>query len=157
MMMTSSQFGLDDMEALLWGPSSPMADAMGSALFHSDQEEQPERGRSPGSEGGASLASFSSSPSSLSSPPPFYSPPPSPPALLLHGDKAGTESDLLPLPWLAHPDQLGRTQTVANDSKGDYCLHSYLQSNVCIQKCYSCDCYITDAFFYTSNEHRPLH
>ncbi|XP_029913270.1 activating transcription factor 4b [Myripristis murdjan] len=119
MMMTSSQFGLDDMEALLWGPSSPMADAMGSVLFHSDQEEQPERGRSPGSEGGASLASLSSSPSSLSSPPPFYSPPPSPPALLLHGDKAGTESDLLPLPWLAHPDQLGRTQTVANDSKED--------------------------------------
>ncbi|KAG7239396.1 hypothetical protein INR49_029162 [Caranx melampygus] len=29
----------EDMEALLWGPSSPMADAMDSLIFHPDQEE----------------------------------------------------------------------------------------------------------------------
>ncbi|XP_071754586.1 activating transcription factor 4b [Centroberyx gerrardi] len=119
MMMTSSQFGLEDMEALLWGPSSPMADAMGSVLFHPDQEELHGRGGTSGSEGGASptLSFSSSSPSSSSSPPPFYSPPPSPPALLLQGDKAGSELDMLSLPWLAHPDQLGRTQTVADVGK----------------------------------------
>uniref|UniRef100_A0A3B4WPY4 Cyclic AMP-dependent transcription factor ATF-4-like n=1 Tax=Seriola lalandi dorsalis TaxID=1841481 RepID=A0A3B4WPY4_SERLL len=44
MMMTNSQFGLEDMEALLWGPSSPMADPMGSLQFHPDQEEHQEGG-----------------------------------------------------------------------------------------------------------------
>ncbi|XP_029997024.1 activating transcription factor 4b [Sphaeramia orbicularis] len=115
MMMTNSQFGLEDMEALLWGPSSPMADPMGSMIFHPDQEEQ---------HGGASLEGgtsplTSSSLSSSSSPPPFYSPPPSPPAVLIRGDKVGPESDLLSLPWLDHPGQLRCSQTVADDGKED--------------------------------------
>ncbi|KAM3864330.1 activating transcription factor 4b [Diretmus argenteus] len=108
MMMTSSQFGLEDMEALLWGPSSPMADPMGSPCFHPDREEQREGGGSSGVEGGTTP--LSSSPPSTSSSPPFYSPPPSPPAL-------GVKSDLLSLPWLALPDQPGRAQTVAGDIK----------------------------------------
>ncbi|XP_070704207.1 activating transcription factor 4b [Pempheris klunzingeri] len=117
MMMTNSQFGLEDMEALLLGPSSPMVDGMGFLSFHPDQEEQQEGG-------GTSLVGdtspvsplTSSSLSSSSSPPPFYSPPPSPPAVLL-GDKSGTECDLLSLPWLGHPDQL--RQAVSDDSKED--------------------------------------
>ncbi|KAG7239452.1 hypothetical protein INR49_028923, partial [Caranx melampygus] len=59
----------------------------------------------------------SSSLSSSSSPPPFYSPPPSPPAVLLHEDKAGTESDLLCLPWVSHPDQLRCNEIVSGDRK----------------------------------------
>uniref|UniRef100_G3NZN8 Cyclic AMP-dependent transcription factor ATF-4 n=1 Tax=Gasterosteus aculeatus TaxID=69293 RepID=G3NZN8_GASAC len=39
-MTTNSQFGLEDMEALLWGPSSPMVDAMGFLTSRPDQEEQ---------------------------------------------------------------------------------------------------------------------
>lgn len=117
-MMTNSQFGLEDMEALLWGPSSPMADAMDSLLFHPDQEEHQEGGGTS-QEGDTSPASplTSSSLSSSSSPPPFYSPPPSPPAVLLHGDKAGTESDLLCLPWVGHPDQLRCSEIVSGDRK----------------------------------------
>ncbi|XP_071330338.1 activating transcription factor 4b [Trachinotus anak] len=117
MMMTNSQFGLEDMEALLWGPSSPMADAIGS-LFHPDREEHQEGGGTS-REGDTSPASplTSSSLSSSSSPPPFYSPPPSPPAALLHADKAGNESDLLSLPWLGHPAQLRCSQTVSDDRK----------------------------------------
>lgn len=111
MMMTSSQFGLEDMEALLWGPSSPMADPMGFPFVHPDQEEQ--RGENS-FEGNASPASpLNSSLSSSSSPPPFYSPPHSPPADL-HGDKA--RSDLLSIPWLDHPGHL-RSHTVSDDSK----------------------------------------
>lgn len=119
MMMTNSQFGLEDMEALLWGPSSPMADAMGSLPFHPDQEEQVGSGAS--SEGGTLPASpLTSSSLSSSSSPPFYSPPPSPPALL-QGDKAGTELDLLPRPSLAHPGQRGCIQRVSDNGKGsDY-------------------------------------
>lgn len=122
MMMTNSQFGLEDMEALLWGPSSPMADAVDSLLFHPDREEQHEGGGTS-MEGTTSPVSplTSSSLSSSSSPPPFYSPPPSPPANLLHGDKAGTESDLLSLPWLGHPGQLRCTQTVSDYGKGNDC------------------------------------
>ncbi|XP_070779800.1 activating transcription factor 4b [Enoplosus armatus] len=117
MMMTNSLFGLEDMEALLLGPSSPMADAMDFLSFHPDQEQQ-EGGR-PSSEGDTSPASPLTSPSlsSSSSPPPFYSPPPSPPAVLLRGDKAGTECDLLSLPWLGHPGQL--RPTVSSDGKED--------------------------------------
>lgn len=117
MTMTSSQFGLDDMEALLWEPSSPTADAAGSIFFHSDLEEQQEGGGFS-LEGDTSPASplTSSSLSSSSSPPPFYSPPPSPPAVLLHGDKAGTESDLA-LPLLDHPGQLRRSQMISDYSK----------------------------------------
>ncbi|XP_060945745.1 activating transcription factor 4b [Limanda limanda] len=116
MTMTSSQFGLEDMEALLWGPSSPTADAMGSLFYHPDQEENQEGGgTSP--EGGTSPVSPLTS-LSLPSPPNFYSPPPSPPAVLLHGDKAGNESALLSLPWLEHPDQLG-CQMISDDRKED--------------------------------------
>lgn len=118
MTMTSSQFGLDDMEALLWGPSSPMADPMGSLLLHPEQEEQRPGGGASASEGGASPDSSLSSSltSSSSSPPPFYSPSPSPPTPLLHGDKAGPESDMLSFAWLAHPDQLGRSQAGMDDN-----------------------------------------
>ncbi|XP_034449603.1 activating transcription factor 4b [Hippoglossus hippoglossus] len=116
MTMTNSQFGLEDMEALLWGPSSPTADAMGSLFFHPDQEENQEGGgNSP--EGDTSPVSPLTS-LSLPSPPNFYSPPSSPPAVLLHGDKAGNESALLSLPWLEHPDQLG-CQTISDDRKED--------------------------------------
>ncbi|XP_040918634.1 activating transcription factor 4b [Toxotes jaculatrix] len=120
MMMTNSQFGLEDMEDLLWGPSSPMADPMGSLFFHPDQEEYQEGGGTS-LEGDTSPVSplTSSSLSSSSSPPPFYSPPPSPPAVLLHGDKAGSESDLLSLPWLGQRGQLRCGQTVSDDKKED--------------------------------------
>nr|AFV39798.1 cyclic-AMP response element-binding protein 2 [Sparus aurata] len=118
MMMTSSQFGLEDMEALLWGPSSPMADAVDFLSVRPDQEEKQEGG-GISLEGDTSPASplASSSLSSSSSPPPFYSPPPSPPAVLLQGDKVGTESELLSLPWLDHPGQL--RQAVSADNKED--------------------------------------
>lgn len=118
MMMTSSQFGLEDMEALLWGPSSPMADAVDFLSVRPDQEEKQEGG-GISFEGDTSPASplTSSSLSSSSSPPPFYSPPPSPPAVLLQGDKVGTESELLSLPWLDHPGQL--RQAVSADNKED--------------------------------------
>ncbi|XP_053300349.1 activating transcription factor 4b [Pleuronectes platessa] len=116
MTMTSSQFGLEDMEALLWGPSSPTADAMGSLFYHPDQEENQEGGgTSP--EGDTSPVSPLTS-LSLPSPPNFYSPPSSPPAVLLHGDKAGNESALLSLPWLEHPDQLG-CQMISDDRRED--------------------------------------
>uniref|UniRef100_A0A3P8VBD7 Cyclic AMP-dependent transcription factor ATF-4 n=1 Tax=Cynoglossus semilaevis TaxID=244447 RepID=A0A3P8VBD7_CYNSE len=118
-MMTSSQFGLEDMEALLWGPSSPMADNMGSLFYNPDQEHQEGEGAS--AEGGGSPASplTSSSLSSSSSPPPFYSPPPSPPAVSFHEDKAGDGSDLPPLHWLGHPDQLRSDHSVSDDRNED--------------------------------------
>lgn len=116
--MTNSLFGLEDMEVLLLGPSSPMVDDMGFLSFHPDQEEQ-QKGGGTSLEGDTSPVSplTSSSLSSSSSPPPFYSPPASPPAVVLRGDKAGTESDLLSLPWMGHPGQL--RQTVSDDSKGN--------------------------------------
>ncbi|XP_073350554.1 activating transcription factor 4b [Pagrus major] len=116
MMMTSSQFGLEDMEALLWGPSSPMADAVDFQSVRPDREEKQEGG-GISLEGDTSPVSplTSSSLSSSSSPPPFYSPPPSPPAVLLQGDKVGTESDMLP--WMGHPGQL--RQAVSDDNKED--------------------------------------
>uniref|UniRef100_UPI0037E7CB0D activating transcription factor 4b n=1 Tax=Semicossyphus pulcher TaxID=241346 RepID=UPI0037E7CB0D len=119
MMMTNSQFGLEDMEALLWGPSSPMADPMDLLSFRPDQEEEHQKGGGTSLEGDTSPVSplASSSLSSSSSPPPFYSPPASPPAVLLPGDKAGTESDLLSLPWLGETGQL--RQSVSDDSKED--------------------------------------
>ncbi|XP_029946502.1 activating transcription factor 4b isoform X2 [Salarias fasciatus] len=118
MMMTSSQFGLEDMEAILWGPSSPMADAVDSLMFHPDTEDKQ-------SVGGTSLEGDtapvsplpSSSLSSSSSPPPFYSPPPSPPATLLHGDKVGPEPDLLSLSWFSDPGQLRSSQTLSGDGR----------------------------------------
>ncbi|CAJ1075946.1 activating transcription factor 4b [Xyrichtys novacula] len=118
MMMTNSQFGLEDMEALLWEPSSPMADHMDLMSFRPDEEEQ-QKGGGLSLEGDTSPVSplASSSPSSSSSPPPFYSPPPSPLAALLPGDKAGAESDLLSLPWLGDPSQL--RQSVSDDGKED--------------------------------------
>lgn len=118
-MMTDSQFGLDDMEALLWGPSSRTADAVASLFYHSDQEE-PQEGGGASLEGDASPASplASSSLSSSSSPPPFYSPPASPLAVLC-GDKAGAEPDLLSLPMLGHPGQLRSSQMILDYSKGN--------------------------------------
>lgn len=95
-----------------------MADAMSFLTSRPDQEEQ-QKGGGTSLEGDASPASpltSSSLSSSSSSPPPFYSPPPSPPAVL-HGDKAGMESDLLSLPWLGHPGHLRRA--VSDDSKED--------------------------------------
>ncbi|KAM6904632.1 activating transcription factor 4b [Xenentodon cancila] len=116
MMTTSSQFGLEDMEALLWEPSSPMADVMDSMFTHPDKDGQQEGGgTSPAGEASPSSPFISSSLSSSSSPPPFYSPPSSPPAVLLHGDKA--ESDLLPLPWLDLPGQLRCSQTLSDESR----------------------------------------
>lgn len=120
-MMTSSQFGLEDMEALLWGPSSPMADVMDSMFAHPDKDRQREGGGTS-SEGETSpLSPFASSSLSSSSSPPFYSPPSSPPAILLHGDKAGTESDLISFPWLDHPGQLRCSQTLSDESGGSEC------------------------------------
>lgn len=118
MMTTNSQFGLEDMEALLWGPSSPMVDAMGFLTSRPDQEEQ-QNGGGTSLEGDTSSLSplTTSSLSSSSSPAPFYSPPPSPPAVLLQGDKAGLQSDLLSLPWLGHPSQL--RPAVSDDTKGN--------------------------------------
>lgn len=117
MMMTNSQFGLEGMEVLLRGPTSPMADALDLLSDDPDREELQEGGE-------ASLEWHSSpvSPLSCSStnsrlcPPNLYSPPPSPPTVLLHGDKVGTESDLLSLHSLGHPGQL--RQTVSDDSEG---------------------------------------
>lgn len=96
-----------------------MADPVGSLLFHPDQEDQ-HKGGGASSEGAMSPESplSSSSLSSSSSPPSFYSPPQSPPALLLDGDKAGMESDLLS-PWLGLPGQLRIAQTVSDDGRDD--------------------------------------
>ncbi|KAM4716473.1 activating transcription factor 4b [Anableps anableps] len=117
MTMTSSQFGLEDMEALLWGPSSPMVDAMDPLFLHPDKDGQREGGE--GLLAGHTSPLASSVLSSSSSPPPFYSPPPSPPAFNLGEDKAGTESDLLPLSWLDPPVQPRSSQMVSGDSKDD--------------------------------------
>lgn len=101
--MMRSQFGLDDMEALLKGPSSLMADPMGSLRHHEVTLL----------EGGASPLSSSSS----SSPLLLLSPPPTPPSLLLQEEKA--EADLLSFPWLS-ADQLGHTHHIgADDEKGE--------------------------------------
>lgn len=118
MTMTSSLFGLEDMEALLWGPSSPMVDAMDPPFLHPDKDAQQEGGE--GSLPGNTSPLASSVLSSSSSPPPFYSPPPSPPAVGLGGDKAGTESDLLPpLSWLEQPVQARSSQMISGDGKDD--------------------------------------
>ena len=111
--MMSSQFGLDDMEALLWGPSALMADPRG-ARRHQDEVAAIEGGASP-------LSSSSSSPLLLS-------PPPTPPSLLLQEEKA--EADLLSFPWLS-ADQLGHTHHIgADDGKGED--HNILSpSHVC--------------------------
>ncbi|KAI9526391.1 hypothetical protein NQZ68_034096 [Dissostichus eleginoides] len=121
-MMTNSLFGLEDMEALLWAPSSPMADLITFPSSRPDLKDQHEGG----GRGGTSLVGdtspvsplTSSSLSTSSSPPPFYSPPPSPSSLLLQGDKDGMESDLLSLPWLGHTGHL-RQNSVSDDIKED--------------------------------------
>ncbi|KAJ3600500.1 hypothetical protein NHX12_031481 [Muraenolepis orangiensis] len=64
MMMTDSQFGLGDMEALLWGPSSPTADPPGSLHPHSDPAAEPHGPEGPLSFFASSLPSSSSSSSS---------------------------------------------------------------------------------------------
>ncbi|XP_024245763.1 cyclic AMP-dependent transcription factor ATF-4 isoform X1 [Oncorhynchus tshawytscha] len=97
MTMMSSQFGLDDMEAILWGPSSLMADPMGSLLHHDE----------------VTLIEEGASPLSSSSPILLLSPPPSPPSLLLQEEKA--EVDLLSFPWLSD-DELGHTHHIAADN-----------------------------------------
>ncbi|XP_073689615.1 activating transcription factor 4b [Garra rufa] len=75
MSLMSSRFGPDDMEVLLWDPSSPMADPLGSFL-DKDEEVLPLGGaESP-------LSSFSSSPL------PSLSPPCTPPSTQ-RGEKAG--------------------------------------------------------------------
>lgn len=130
-MMTSSQFGLADMEALFW-PSSPTADVMDSPSIHPDDDVQREGGECS-LRGHAFPASplASLSPSLSSSPPPFYSPPPSPPSVL-HGDKARTESDLLPLSWLDHPGLLRCSQTPSGDGNScNYRFFSNTNDNLC--------------------------
>ncbi|XP_067316277.1 activating transcription factor 4b [Pseudorasbora parva] len=83
MSLMSSRFGQDDMEVLLWDPSSPMADPLGSFL-DKDEEVLPLGGaESP-------LSSFSSSPL------PSLSPPCTPPSTQ-RGEKAGL--DQLSLSW----------------------------------------------------------
>ncbi|XP_026063454.1 cyclic AMP-dependent transcription factor ATF-4-like [Carassius auratus] len=85
MSLMSSRFGPDDMEALLWDPSSPMADPLGSFL-DKDEEVLTLRGtESP-------LSSFSSSPL------PSLSPPCTPPSLQ-RGEKAGLNP--LSLSWFS--------------------------------------------------------
>lgn len=128
-MMTNSQFGLEDMEVLLWGPSSPMVDAMDFLSICPDQEEL-QKGGGTSLEGDTSLVSplTYSLPSSSSSPSTFYSPPPSPPAVLLHGDKVGPESDLLSLPSLGYPGQLRRT--VSDEGKGNDSKMSLSKSRI---------------------------
>lgn len=117
MMMTSSQFGLEDMEDLLWWSSFPMADAMDFLTDYPHQQELQEGGRASPERDTPPVSPLNSlSPSFTSSPPPFYSPSPSPPAVLLHEDKVGTESDLLSLPSLGCPGQL--RQVALDDENG---------------------------------------
>ncbi|XP_077414792.1 activating transcription factor 4b [Vanacampus margaritifer] len=118
MMTTSSLFGLEDMEALLWEPSSPMADAVGSVAFHPDQGDHRKGGPTSGDGVTSPMSPFNSSfLSSSSSPPSLYSPPRSPPAV--PQGKIGISSDPLPFPWLVQSGQLRDTEVVSTDSKDD--------------------------------------
>ncbi|XP_037111880.1 activating transcription factor 4b [Syngnathus acus] len=118
MMMTNSLFGLEDMEALLWKPSSPMADAVGSAAFHPDREDHHKGGRTSVDGVASPVSPFNSSfLSSSSSPLPFYSPPRSPPAVLQ--GKTEFSSDPLQFPWSDQSEQLRDTEVVSADSKDD--------------------------------------
>lgn len=113
MMMTNSQFGLEDMEDLLWEPSSPMADTVDFLTDYSDQQEPQEGGRASPEWDTPPVSPLNSlSPPSSSSTPPFYSPP----AVLFYGDKVGTESDWLSLPSAGRPGQL--RQVALDDRKG---------------------------------------
>ncbi|XP_061703449.1 activating transcription factor 4b [Syngnathoides biaculeatus] len=116
MMMTNSLFGLEDMEDLLWGPSSPMADAVGSVAFHPEQEDH-RKGGQPSVDGiAASVSPFNSSfLSSSSSPPPFYSPRHSPPTVLQ--EKTGISSDPFPFPFSVQTGQLRDFEAVSADGK----------------------------------------
>lgn len=127
MMVTSSRFGLEDMEDLLWGPSSPMADAVDFPSVHPDQQKLEEGGRASPEQDTPPVSPLNSlSPPSSSSPPPFFSPPPSPTALLFHEDKVGTESDLLSLSSIGRLGQL--RQVALDDNKG-------IHLSIKIQKC----------------------
>ncbi|XP_053708205.1 activating transcription factor 4b [Synchiropus splendidus] len=117
MMMTSSQFGLEDMEDLLLGPSSPMADPLGSLLFHPDLEEHHKSGGGSTSMEGLTspLSPLTASSPSSSPSPPFYSPPQSP-STALHGGKAHVGA--LSVPWSEHPGQAS-SGVAAGDAYGD--------------------------------------
>lgn len=117
MTMTNSQFGLEDMEDLLWGPSSPMADAVDFLSVYPDQQELEEGGSASPEQDTPPVSPLNSlSPSSSSSPLPFYSAAPSPAAVLFYEDKVGTESDLLSLSSIGRLGQLG--QAALDDKKG---------------------------------------
>ncbi|CAG02536.1 unnamed protein product [Tetraodon nigroviridis] len=120
MTMTNSQFGLEGMEDLLWGPSFPMADAVDFLSVYVDQQELEEGGKASPEQDTPPVSPHSSllSPSSSCSPPPFYSPPPSPTAVLFCEDKAGTESDLLSFSSIGRLGQLRRL--AFDDKKGIY-------------------------------------
>ncbi|XP_077396216.1 activating transcription factor 4b [Festucalex cinctus] len=115
MMMTSSLFGLEDMEALLWEPSSPMADAVGSAAFHPDQEDHRKGGQTSVDGVTSPMSPFNSSFLSSSSPRSLYSPPRSPPTV--PQEKTGISSYFLPFPLLAQSEQLRDAELVSTDSK----------------------------------------
>ncbi|XP_052398633.1 cyclic AMP-dependent transcription factor ATF-4 [Carassius gibelio] len=102
MSLMSSRFGPDDMEVLLWDPSSPMADPLGSFL-DKDEEVLPLGGaKSP-------LSSFSSSPlSSLS--------PPCTPPFPQRGEKAGQNQ--MSLSWF--PSDELCLDKVGTDSGNDH-------------------------------------
>lgn len=120
MTMTNSQFGLEDMEDLLWGPSSPMADAVNYLSVHPDQQELEEGGRASPEQDTPPVSPLDSlsPPSSSSSPPPFYSSPPSPTDVFSHEDKVGAESDLMSLSSVG---RLGRLrQSGFDDKRGIY-------------------------------------
>ncbi|KAG7460097.1 hypothetical protein MATL_G00217530 [Megalops atlanticus] len=103
----SAKPGLEDMEALFWGPSFLTADPPGFFLDEDEEETLAEGAPSPFSSSSSSYAdTFPSSP--LSS----VSPSSSPPSLL--GCKAGAEL----LPWLS-ADELLATHVSAADGKED--------------------------------------
>ncbi|XP_061893167.1 cyclic AMP-dependent transcription factor ATF-4-like [Entelurus aequoreus] len=105
---TSSQFGLEDMEVLLWEPSSPMADSMGFEVSHSDHCKG-----GPTSVDGMAAPVSPFNLSSQSSPT-FYSPPHSPPVIFQ--GKSGISSEPLPFPLL---DNSGQLRDAAMDGKDD--------------------------------------
>lgn len=126
MMMTNSQFGLEDMEDLLWGPSSPMADVVDFHSVYPDQQKLEEGGRASPEQDTPPVSPLNSFSPPSSSSPPFFSPPPSPTRVLFHEDKVGTESDLLSLSSI---DRLGQLRQVAlDDNKG-------IHLSIKIQKC----------------------